>query len=157
MSKLTDATKNARQKASDVRKAAKQKAEVALTKGRDAAARGADRSRKMASKAKEKSGDAVDKNPLAIVAGGLAIGAIVAALLPRTEREKKLIGSAGKKINSVAKTAMAAAKDAGQATMKQVGLDGDTAKGQFKDLFGKATEAAKAAGQAAKDTVRKKD
>ena len=51
----------------------------------------------------EKTGDGIDKNPLAIVLGGIALGAIVGALLPRTERETKLMGKTGKKLNKKAK------------------------------------------------------
>src|SRR5918998_1177742 len=43
--------------------------------------------------------EGIDSNPVAAVVGGLAIGAIVAALLPRTSREDEYLGTVGRKIN----------------------------------------------------------
>ncbi len=37
--------------------------------------------------------------PIGAVVGGLALGALVGALLPRTERETKLLGKAGRKVD----------------------------------------------------------
>ena len=82
--------------------AAREKAADAYEKGREAAARGVQQSRDYAHKAAEKTSQGIDKNPLAIVLGGVAIGAIVGALLPRTERETKLMGKTGKKLNKKA-------------------------------------------------------
>jgi hypothetical protein len=67
-----------------------------------------------ADSAKSTTSDGIDKNPLAIVLGGLAIGAIVGALLPRTERETKVLGKAGKKLNKKARKMAEAAKAAGK-------------------------------------------
>src|SRR5687768_9366690 len=43
-----------------------------------------------------RTGEGIDSNPVAAVVGGLAIGAIVAALLPRTSREEELLGGVGR-------------------------------------------------------------
>lgn len=146
---------SAKRKASDSSAAAKKKAGEIYGKGRDAASRGAQNSKALAGKAKQKSGESIEANPLLTVAGGLALGAIVGALLPRSEREEKIMGKTGKKINDGARQAASAAKEAGKKTMAEVGLDAEHAKGQLKDIFGKANEAAKAAGTAAKDSVKK--
>ncbi|MGL5837099.1 MAG: hypothetical protein ACRCY3_01205, partial [Sphingorhabdus sp.] len=92
--------------------AAKRSASAAAEKSRAAAARSVEGSKKLAQKAGKASAESVDKNPLAIVAGGLALGAIIGMLLPKTEQEKKVLGKAGKKINDTAKRAANAAKDA---------------------------------------------
>lgn len=113
--------------------------------------------REKASKAKEKSGDTIDRNPMAILLGGLALGAIVGALLPKSEREKKILGGAGKKLNQKAKEVANAAKQAGIDKVDQLGINKDTARAQFRDLVDKASEAVKAAGKAAGDAARKKD
>ncbi len=166
MSKLSDATKKAKAKAkggiNSTRKragktggAARRKAGEVYERGRDAAARSAKSSKEMAEKAKQKSGETIEGNPLAVVAGGLALGAILGALLPKSEREQKVLGKTGKKMNDAARKAANAAKEAGKAKMAEVGLDADHAREQFKDVFGKATEAAKAAGKAAADSARK--
>lgn len=87
----------------------------------------------------------VGNNPFAVVAGGIAIGAIVAALLPRTAREKSAVGGVGRVINSRAKDAVAAARGVGAEKAQELGLTGDSAKQQMKSLFGKAGQAAQAA------------
>ena len=45
-----------------------------------------------ASAATAKAGDEIDEAPLIALAGGLAVGVLLAAFLPRTEREDKLLG-----------------------------------------------------------------
>ncbi|MEE9434036.1 MAG: hypothetical protein V3V15_07330 [Sphingorhabdus sp.] len=162
MSRLGDTAKNAKAKAqeglSSAREtgaAAKRKAGEYYDRGRDAAARGAQSSKDMAHKAKVASGETIERNPLAAVVGGLALGAIIGALLPKSEREQKALGKTGKKMNDRAKNAASAAKEAGKARMAEVGLDADNAREQFKDVFGRATEAAKAAGKAATEAARK--
>lgn len=113
--------------------------------------------RNTAKKAKEQSSGTIDKNPMAILLGGLALGAIVGALLPKSEREKKMFGAAGKKLNRKAKEVASAAKQAGIDKVDQLGINKDTARAQFRDLVDKASEAVKAAGKAAGDAARKKD
>lgn len=155
MSKISEAAKNARTKAGDKGVAAKRKAGEIYNRGRDAASRGAESSKELASKARDKSSETVDSNPLVAVVGGLALGAVIGALLPTTSRERKVMGRTGKKINDRAKTAVNAAKDAGQQRMSEVGLDAEHAKDQVKAIFGKATDAAKAAGNAASEAAKK--
>jgi ElaB/YqjD/DUF883 family membrane-anchored ribosome-binding protein len=101
MSKIGDsvktATDTAKAKTTQTSAAAREKAAEAYEKGREAAARGVQQSRDVAHKVATKTHDGIDKNPLAIVLGGIALGAIVGALLPTTEREKKVMGKTGKR------------------------------------------------------------
>jgi ElaB/YqjD/DUF883 family membrane-anchored ribosome-binding protein len=168
MSKLGDNLKSATgvaresiahagEKAREASVAAKRSAAVAAEKGKAAAARSVQSSKQLAKKAGKASADGIDKNPLAIVAGGIAIGAIIGMLLPKSEREQKVLGKAGKAINDTAKRAANAAKDAGKAKVNEVGLSTDAMRDQFRDLVGKASEAVKAAGKAAADEARRKD
>lgn len=112
--------------------------------------------RKLATKASARASNGIDKNPLAIILGGVALGAIVGALLPSTERETRLMGKAGKKLNKKAKKMAEAAKSAGKKKVDSLGLNSDAARDQFRALVIKATEAVKAAGQAASEEARKK-
>jgi ElaB/YqjD/DUF883 family membrane-anchored ribosome-binding protein len=168
MSKLGDnlksATGTARQsiahasgRAREAGAAAKRSASAVAEKGKNAAARGVESSKQLAKKAGKASADGIDKNPLAIVAGGIAIGAIIGMLLPKSEREQQVLGKAGKAINDTAKRAVNAAKDAGKAKVDEVGLGTEAMREQFRDLVGKASEAVKAAGKAAADEARKRD
>jgi ElaB/YqjD/DUF883 family membrane-anchored ribosome-binding protein len=148
---------HAGEKAREAGVAAKRSASIAAEKGKVAAARSVAGSKQLAKKAGQASTDGIDKNPLAIVAGGIAIGAIIGMLLPKSEREQKVLGKAGKAINDTAKRAANAAKDAGKAKVNEVGLGTDAMRDQFRDLVGKASEAVKAAGKAAADEARKRD
>ena len=137
--------------------AAKRSAAAAAEKSKATAARSVESSKQLAKKAGKASSESIEKNPLAIVAGGIAIGAIIGMLLPKTEREKKVLGKAGKAINETARRAANAAKDAGKAKVSEVGLSSDAMRDQFRDLVTKASEAVKAAGQAAAKEARKPD
>src|SRR5687768_8795761 len=69
-----------------------------------------------------KTSQGIDSNPVAAVVGGLAIGAIVAALLPRTSREEELLGGVGRKLTDTARDAANAAKEAGRGQLDELGL-----------------------------------
>ena len=168
MSNIGDSIKNvsesakeglatAKAKTSETTTAAREKAAEAYEKGREAAARGVQQSRDIAHNVAIKTNDGIDKNPLAIVLGGIALGAIVGALLPTTEREKKVMGKTGKKLNKKAKEMAKAAKAAGKQQVDSLGLNGDAVREQFRDLVSKAALAVKAAGDAAKAEAAKKD
>lgn len=161
MSKIGDSIKSAadsaKAKTTQTSAAARQKASVAFEKSKDAAATGVEQSKEMARKAKAKTSDRIDQNPLAIVLGGIAIGAIVGALLPRTERETKIMGKAGKKLNKKARKIAEAAKVAGLSQVDTLGLNGDAMRMQFRELVSKAAIAVKAAGQAATEAAKEKN
>jgi ElaB/YqjD/DUF883 family membrane-anchored ribosome-binding protein len=168
MNKLTDSIKTAadsakdgmetvKSRAADTGAAARQKASEALEKSKEAASRGVQNSRQIASKAAHKSTDTIDKNPLAMVVGGIALGAIIGALLPKSNREERILGGAGKKLNTKAREVASAAKQAGKDKIDTLGINKESAREQFRDLVSKATEAVKAAGQAAKDAASKGD
>jgi ElaB/YqjD/DUF883 family membrane-anchored ribosome-binding protein len=51
--------------------------------------------------------------PVAAVIGGFAIGALLAAVLPRTEREDELLGKTGRRLTGAARDAAQRGLDAG--------------------------------------------
>jgi hypothetical protein len=75
----------------------------------------------------------------------------------KSDREEKILGGAGKKINNKARAVTAAAKQAGKDKIDTLGINRESAREQFRDLVGKAAEAVKAAGQAAGAAARQKD
>lgn len=99
-----------------------------------------------------------ESNPLGVLVGGLALGALVAALLPRSQREKELLASVGRKVNAAATAALDAAKDAGRAELDQLGLTPNAARDQAKSVFQGVLKAVGTAGtaaaQAGKDRVK---
>jgi ElaB/YqjD/DUF883 family membrane-anchored ribosome-binding protein len=96
----------------------------------------------------------LDTNPLAALVGGLVLGVALGALLPRTERETKLLGSVGGKLNGLARDALDAAKEAGQTKLADLGLTPDKARESLHTLIDGALAAATSAGTAAVDTAR---
>lgn len=149
MSKIGDSIKTAADSAKDSLATAKAKTTQSTATARAKASEAYE-------KGKGKTSDGIDKNPLAIVLGGIAIGAIVGALLPRTERETKVLGKAGKKLNKKARKMADAAKAAGKDQVESLGLNGDALRLQFRDLVSKAAVAVKAASQAATDAAKEK-
>lgn len=132
----------------------KARAAALLGEGREKAAESVAATKDAAKKAVAKSEETISNSPLAIVAGGAALGILIGALLPKSKAEGKYVGGAGRKINETAKTAYQAAKEASRDQIGEMGLSNDNMRAQFKDLFGKAIEAAKTAMAAAQDAVK---
>ena len=159
-------TDNLRSKASarynDVRGKAEQalstgraKAEEALETSRARARETAAATRERARVAAQKTSEQLEGNPLAAVAGGLVIGAIIAAALPRTARETKLAGPVGRGVRKTAKAATKVAGDVAKAELVALGLTSDAARQTARELAGKIGKAATTAGTAAAKSVRK--
>lgn len=92
-----------------------------------------DSARESASKALVTAGDAaretarktaegIEANPLSVLVGGVALGVLAGALVPRSERETKLLKPAGRKLTETARGAVEAAKEAGKAELAGIGL-----------------------------------
>ena len=54
--------------------------------------------RQTAANAAARPGDRIDEAPLIALAGGLAVGALIAALLPKTAKETELLGRVGERL-----------------------------------------------------------
>ena len=76
-----------------------------------------------AERAARQTGDGIERNPLAAIAGGLAIGAIVAALIPRTAREDKLAGNVGRKVRATASKAATTARETAKNQLDELGVN----------------------------------
>jgi hypothetical protein len=101
--------------------------------------------------------DAIDEAPLLALAGGIAAGALLAALLPRTRAETDLLRPVGDRLTDTAKAAASAAKDAGSQRLRELGLTPEAGKDTLKSIISGAGDAAKASAQAAVSTVKKRD
>ena len=91
----------------------------------------------------------IEANPLAVLVGGVALGAIAGALVPRTEQESQLLGPVGKRINDTASGAAQAARDAGKAELDSLGLNKEAARDQVGKLLDGVIKAISTAGAAA--------
>lgn len=127
-----------------------------LDTARDKASAAYDATREKAADAAHVAADAIETNPLGIVVGGLALGALVAAVIPRSRREKELLAPVGRKVSAATLAAVAAAKDAGRAELDNLGLNKGAAKDQARSLFQGVVKAATTAGAAAAQAGKEK-
>jgi len=89
-----------------------------------------------------RAGDAISEAPLIALGAGVAVGALLAALIPTSRRERELLGPYGSRVTDAAREAAEAAKAAGSEKLRELGLTPDA-------VAEKATEAARASAQAA--------
>lgn len=101
-------------------------------------------------------GQGLESNPLAALLGGIAIGAAIGALLPRTEREAQVLGAVGERVRAAANEAVEAAKGAGRDKLDELGLSKDHARETMKSLLDGVIAAAGSGATAALDSARKK-
>ncbi|MEG3164306.1 hypothetical protein U1701_06840 [Sphingomonas sp. PB2P19] len=107
----------------------------------------------------DKASDAVhglESSPVGILVGGLAVGILAGALLPRSQREKDLLAPVGQRIGDSARAAVQAAREAGQAELESRGLTKDGARDQARGLVEGVFQAVSTAGAAAAKGATKK-
>lgn len=96
----------------------------------------------------------IEDNPVSALVAGIAVGVVIGALLPRSEREKSALAPLGLKLNEAAHTAAEAAKEAGKHKLDELGLSKEAAAAQISKLFEAATKTAGAASTAAVGSVK---
>ena len=104
-----------------------------------------------------KAGSALEDAPLIALAGGIAAGALIAALLPRSKGEEDLLRPINKKIGKGAKAAAAAAKEAGNSRLEELGLTRDAGVDTIRSILKGAGDAARTSAQAALGAVRDRE
>ena len=107
--------------------------------------------------ARQRTSGQLSEAPLIALAGGLAAGALIAALLPRTESETKALRPVGKRVTDTAKAAVGAAKEAGSQRLSELGLTPERGSETLRSIFEGATDAAKTSAQAALSAARTKE
>jgi hypothetical protein len=105
--------------------------------------------------ARDRVSDTLSEAPLIALAGGLGAGALIAALLPRTRSEARLVRPTARRVKDTARAAYNAAKDTGTARLDELGLNREKGENTIRSLLEGVTEAARASGQAALDAARK--
>src|SRR5215213_6497295 len=106
--------------------------------------------------AREQAREQLGGSPLLALGGGLALGALVGALLPRTRAEQRMMGKVGSRITTSARDAYDAAKEAGREKLSELNITRDAGAGAVQSLIDGIGEAARSSGQAAVDAVRPK-
>ena len=135
--------------------AARDKTGDAYEAAREKAGEAYETAREKASQAKRATSEGIEDNPLAALIGGIAVGVLVGALLPRTKREEEALGPIAGRLTEAARTAAAAARDAGKQSLDEMGVNAEAARGKVDQIVDTAVKAASSAGSAAADAVRK--
>lgn len=115
-----------------------------------------DSARERASVARTSAKEGLGQAPLLTLGGGLALGAVLAALLPKTRVEDRLLGTFGGKITGGARAAADAAKEAGREKLSELNITRDAGASAVQSLVDGLREAAKSSGEAALGAVRSK-
>ena len=96
----------------------------------------------------------IEEAPLLALAGGLAAGAVLAALIPASRKERELLGPVADRIKDKAGDAVGAAKEAGQARLDELGLTRDKGNETLRTILEGAGDAARASADAAVTRLR---
>jgi hypothetical protein len=104
--------------------------------------------------ARERASETLGEAPLLALAGGLAAGALIAALLPRTETETRAVRPTARRVKETAKVAFDAARDTGSQRLDELGINRDKGEETIRSLLQGVTDAAKASAGAALDAAR---
>ncbi len=104
--------------------------------------------------ARRKAAGGIEEAPLLALAGGLAAGAVLAALLPASRKERELLGPVADRLRTQAGDAVDAAKSAGQARLDELGLTRDKGGEALRSIVEGAGDAFKASAEAAAASIR---
>jgi hypothetical protein len=104
--------------------------------------------------ARDRAVDTLGQAPLLALAGGIAAGALIAALLPRTQAEVRAIRPTARRVKNSARAAFDAAKDTGTKRLDELGLTRDKAEETVRNLLEGVGDAAKASANAALEAAR---
>ncbi|WP_265570704.1 hypothetical protein [Sphingomicrobium nitratireducens] len=153
---VKDKTEQAKASVTQAYADAKDNAKAAYGNAREKAVEAYDSARQGARDARRKTGEGIQDNPLLALGGGLALGLIIGALLPRSDRERKALSNVGGDINRRAHSAYDAAKGAGKATLADRGLTTDRGENVLRDIVKGAADAVRQSTDAAIDAAKRK-
>lgn len=102
-------------------------------------------------------GGAIGEAPLLILAGGIAAGAVLASLIPRTQSETKLVRPYARRAKDSARAAYQAARDTGGDRLNALGISREKGEETIRNLFRGVGDAARASADAAVSAVRGDD
>lgn len=151
---IKDSADKASTYAKDKASAAKDAATDALATAKDRAGELMGSARDTATQARQRTADGIDASPVAALLGGLALGALAAAVLPRTRKEDEMFGDIGGRINDTARDAAQAAKEAGRGKLDEMGINKDAAMDKAKELAQSVSGAVRESASAAASSVK---
>jgi hypothetical protein len=104
--------------------------------------------------ARDRASDTLGEAPLLALAGGIAAGALIAALIPRTKAETRAIRPAARRVKDTARAAFDAAKGTGTKRLDELGLSREKGEETIRSLLEGVADAAKVSANAALDAAR---
>ncbi|GAA0730165.1 hypothetical protein [Sphingomonas japonica] len=144
MSNASDRTAaNDRDRRGSILDKTRNSAAQAVDKTRDTATHAAEVTRDGARDAATKTAEAIENNPVVALVGGIAVGAALGALLPKTSIERQHLAPLGKRITESAAAAARAARDAGRDELGALAPDKDMAKAKASSFLETVAAAAK--------------
>src|SRR3954471_13775900 len=84
--------------------------------------------------------DTLGEAPLIALAGGIAAGALIAALLPRTSTEARLVRPTARRVKDTARAAYTAAKETGSERLNELGLSREKGEETIRSLLQGVTD-----------------
>jgi hypothetical protein len=105
--------------------------------------------------ARGRAADTLGEAPLIVLAGGIAAGALIAALLPRTRTEDRLVRPTARRVKDTANAAFKAARDTGKQRFEDLGYTKEKGQDQLRSFLDGLKDTAKASADAALDAARK--
>lgn len=98
--------------------------------------------------------DSLSQAPFLALAGGLAAGALIASLLPRTQAETRAVRPTARRVRETARDAVRAARETGSKRLDELGLTREKGEETIRSLLEGVTDAAKASAQSALDAAK---
>ena len=105
--------------------------------------------------ARGRASDTLGQAPLIALAGGIAAGALITALLPRTEAETRLLRPTAKRVKDSARAALDAARSTSKQRFQDLGFTREQGQKQLDSFIEGLRDTAKASADAAVEAVRK--
>ena len=98
--------------------------------------------------------DGLSEAPFIALAGGIAAGALIAALLPRTRAETRAVRPTARRVRETARAAAQAARETGSQKLEELGLTREKGEETIRSLFEGVSSAAKASAQSAYEAAK---
>lgn len=105
--------------------------------------------------ARSRAEDTLGQAPLIALAGGIAAGALIAALLPRTRTEARLARPTARRVKDSARAAFEAARDTSKERFGELGFSKEKGEETLNNFLQGLKDTAKASVDAASEAVRK--
>ena len=106
--------------------------------------------------ARERAVGSLAEAPLIALAGGLAAGALIAALLPRTRAETRLVRPTARRVKESASAAYKAARETSKERFDELGFSRQKGEETLQNFFQGLKDTARASADAAADAARKR-